>query len=244
MRDRIRALRNRLLQQYARYDESLRRDSIPRSAAYSFLLRAHSLDHAIWLLLDSNSVPEAAILLRSQLNLLWCFLFMVDARSHDGHFEFDDNPPPSSNSYRRAARYLSWHCVELNRRNRSPQSQEMFARFIREHGYRSEREVPKYWYQEGGIQTIKHLADSVGGLRQYNDDYTHLSGIEHTDITASIVQELCGERYGDFIALKSSHVVAALMDFATKICGCTVTIQAAGIVEDFNRLFNEVTRTS
>lgn len=242
LQNRIRAAQGRLIEQYSVYEESLKRDTLPRTAAYSFLRRARSIDRAIWTLLDANCIPEGAILLRSQLNLLWCFLFMVDARSRDGRFEFEEAPDRASPAHRRMARYMSWHWVDLHRRNPSSRSREMIDRFIREHGFGSEAEIPKYWYREPGIQTIKDVANAIGGLRQYEEDYTHLSGIEHTDITASIVQELCGSRYGDFIAVKSSHAVVAVLDFAIKICGGTHPERYAAIVEEFNALADAVAR--
>lgn len=240
MRERIRTLRQRLLEHCSRYDDLMLRDTRPRAATYSFLRRARSLDRAIWLLLENEGIPEAAILLRSQINLLWCFLFMVDARPRDGKFEFDHAPPAGSTSDRRAARFLSWHWVDLHRRNPSPRSEERFNRFVREHGYSSKSDVPRYWYQEDRIHQIKDLATAVGGLRQYEEDYTHLSGVEHNDVTASIVQDLCGERYGDFIAFKSTQLVSAIMDFAVKIYGCTLTTEWVRMMEEFNALADKV----
>lgn len=242
MRERIRALRQRLLERCARYDDTMQRDTLPRQATYSFVLRARSIDRAIWLLLDHESNAEAAILLRSQINLIWCFLYMVDARSRNGQFEFDHDAPEGSTCHRRAARYLSWHWVDLNRRNPSAQSREMFDRLVREHGYRSGAEVPAYWYQEGPIRQIRHLADSVGGLRQYDEDYTHLSGVEHSDVTSVIVQHLCGSVYGDYIAHKSTHILAAVMDFAIKICGCTLTDEWDSLIQKYGILADDIAR--
>lgn len=240
MRERIRAVRQRLLARFARYDDAMLRDTIPRQAAYSFVLRAKSIDRAIWLLLDHESNAEAAILLRTQINLIWCFLFMVNARSGNGQFEFDHDAPEGSTSHKRAARYLSWQWVDLNRRSPSTESREMFDRLVREHGYRSSADVPAYWYQEGKIRTIRDLASSIGGLRQYDEDYSHLSGVEHSDVTSVIVQHLCGAVYGDFVACKSTHIVAAVMDFAIKICGCTVTEGWDGVIREYNVLADDI----
>jgi len=240
MRAPIRLLRQRLLVEYSRYESRMLRDTPPRSATCSFCRRACSLDQAIWLLLEHEAIPEAAILLRSQLNLSWCFLFMVDAQSRNGRYEFDHEPTSDSNFGRRAARFLSWHWVELHRMEPTPRTQEMLDQFIRENGYRNPSEVPRYWYQEDRIQSIKALARTVGSLRQYEEDYTHLSGIEHTDITASLVQNLCGPRYGDFVAFKSTQIVSAILDFAIRICGCTLNDQWGAIIGAFNRMSDEI----
>ena len=240
MRERIRILRARLLTLCRQHEERMRCDTHPRQATYSFVSRAKSIDRAIWLLLDNESVPEAAILLRSQINLLWCFLFMVDARSVDGRFEFEREPQAGSNFAKRAARYLSWHWIDLHRRNPSAQSREMFDRLVQEHGFDPNADIPRYWYQEGSIRNIRHLAENVGGQNQYDEDYSHLSGVEHSDVTSVIVEKICDARYGDFIALKSAHVFAAVMDFAIKICEVEADANWERAIQEFNTLADDI----
>ena len=242
MRERIRELRQRLLAQVERAESGLKRGTQFRQAAYAFLRRARSIDKAIWLLLDNQSVAEAAILFRSQLNLLWCFLFMVDARTVDGRFQFDSDPDESSNSYRRAAKYLSWQWVQLYRVSPSPLTKKKFDCVIRDLGYASEADVPEHWYQEGKIRHIKHLAETVGALAQYEEDYSHLSGIEHSDITAVIVEGMESNRYGDFIAFKSSQALETVMDFTIPICGCTPEDDWKQFVAEFNTVNDQVAR--
>ena len=116
------------------------------------------------------------------------------------------------------------------------------ARFVREHGFHADNEVPRHWYQEPGINTIKDMAVAVGALEQYQEDYTHLSGIEHTDITATIVQDLCGARYADFVAIKSSYVFVAVLDFSLRICSNNLAGEFEVIVAEFNALTDMVTR--
>ena len=243
MREQIRRLRSRLLEKYSGYEHRLRSDKLIQQAAISFLRRSQSLDEAIFVLLERNLVPEAGILLRSQINLSWLFPFMIDAKIQQDRFEFDDDPPRDSAASRRAARYLSWHWVDSHRRSPSPKTKEMFQRFRREHGFQSESEVPRFWYQETDTQTIKNLAERVGGLRQYEQDYSHLSGIEHTDITATIVQQLPNERYKDFIAFKSSYVLAMVQDITIKICGCEATKETVDVMKGFDALAKEISRS-
>jgi len=242
MRERIRELRHRLQERATHYDNIMRHDTLPQQAASAFVRRARSLETAIWLLLENGAIAEAAILFRSQINLLWCFLFMIDARSIDGHYEFDADPPKESPFYRRAAKYLSWHWVDLHRRTPSPRSKEMLDRLVQEHGYASEADVPAFWYLEHDIRTIKHLAAVVGGLPQYEQDYSHLSGIEHSDVTAVIVEGMDGDRYGERIAFKSSQILEAVMDFAIRICGCTGNGAWQELVEVFNIVADDLSR--
>jgi hypothetical protein len=194
------------------------------------------------LLLDNRSIAEAAILLRSQINLVWCFLFMVEARTVDKRFEFESEPHPDSNCHRRAARYLSWHWIDLYRSKPTPRTKQQFDQVIRELGYASEKEVPTYWYQEGKIRNIKDLAQSAGALPQYEEDYGHLSGIEHGDITAVMVERMDGERYGDFVAFKATQCLATVMDFVSTMCACDNGEALKALLVELNTLADDIER--
>ena len=240
MRERIRQLRQKLLARVDQIQGTLKRDTSPRQAAYAFLRRARSIDRAIWVLLEAQSVAEAAILLRTQMNLLWCFLFLVDARAVADGFQFESEPGKDSPFYRRSSKYLSWQWIDLYRMNATPLATEKFNAVIRDLGYASEADIRAYWYQEGTIRNFKGLAESVGAAAQYEEDYSHLSGIEHSDMTAVIVENMDGERYGDYVAFKSSQVLESVMDFSIPICGCAVDDHWKHLVTEFNTVADEV----
>jgi hypothetical protein len=221
-----------------------------QAATYAMLTRTKSLLTAIQLLISKSFIAESAILARSLVELNWKYLFLINAKmfNEDGvqRFQFDDSPPKDSLAFKRAMRFLSWHWAEAYRGgNRDEKVVRMYEKFKNTFGYKHDGEVPREWYFEKAnkISHIKDIAIYVGGKEQYNEDYRHLSGIEHTDITSVIVERIGSEKeslYVDFVFFKALQIFECILEITMNIFGKNVDDVMLNSVRDLNSLSDDL----
>jgi hypothetical protein len=123
--------------------------------------------------------------------------------------------------------------------NRNENIFKMFQEFKNKFGYKTDKEIPKEWYfeKENNIKSIRDIAAFVRAEKQYDEDYKHLSGIEHSDITAAIVEsfELSRESlYGYLILLKSVHILGIMINFGMTIVGDKTGNEILSILKEIN----------
>jgi len=221
-----------------------------QSANYAMLTRTKSLLTAIQLLISKSFIAESAILGRSLMELNWMYLFLINAKmlNEDGveRFQYDDNPPKDSLAFIRAMRFLSWYWVEAYRHgNRNETVVRMYAKLKNTFGYKREHEVPKEWYFEKAnkICHIKDVAKYVGADGQYKDDYRHLCGIQHTDITSVIVERIGSQKeslYADFVFLKAVQTFEFILETTMNVFGRKVDEVMLNSVSDLNSLSDDL----
>lgn len=221
-----------------------------QSANYAMLKRANSLLRAIQLLISKGFIAESAILARSLMELNWMYLFLINAKmiNEDGleRFQYDDNPPKDSPAFKRAMRYLSWHWAEAYRHgNRNEKVVKMYAKLKNTFGYKHDYEVPKEWYFEKAnkIAHIKDVAKYIGAEGQYKDDYSHLCGIQHTDITSVIVETIGSQKeslYSDFVFFKVLQTFAFILETTMNVFRRKVDGAILNLISDLNSLSNDL----
>jgi len=197
-------------------------------AACTILNLAKSRVQSISILISKSLTVDAAILVRSLMNLYWNFLFMVGAKQlgdGTGRWQFEDKPAETSHEFQRACRFLSWHWAYAYRSaNRTDKVVKLYEELKKEFGFKSDDEVPKDWYQEraNGIFSIKDVARFIGAERQYDEDYKHLSGMEHSDVTSAIVHnfnEKGDVGYRRFIYFKGIQFFGQMLEMTIGISG-------------------------
>ncbi len=220
------ALQKRLMTAYGSYFSDYHPATPYQTASATLLALAKSRLRSISILISEGQIVDAAILVRSLMNLHWNFLFMVGAKLLDGgRWQFEDQPAKGSPEFQRACRFLSWHWAYAYRNgNRTDKVVKMFEELKKEFGFKSDEEVPRDWYQEksNGIQLIKDVARAIGAERQYDEDYKHLSGMEHSDITSAIVtnfNEKGDEGYRRFIYFKGIQFFGQMFEMTMGISG-------------------------
>jgi hypothetical protein len=221
-----------------------------QSANYAMLTRAKSLLTAIQLLISRSFIAESAILARSLMELNWMYLFLINAKMvNEGgieRFQYDDNPPKDSPAFIRAMRFLSWHWVDAYRHgNRNETVVAKYTTLKKIFGYKHEREVPKEWYFEKAnkICHIKDVAKYVGGEGQHKDDYTHLSGIQHTDITSVMVERIGSRKeslYADFVFFKAIQTSGSILETTMNAFGRKVSEVMLNSLRDLNSLSDDL----
>jgi hypothetical protein len=221
-----------------------------QSANYAMLTRAKSLLTAIQLLISNDFIAESAILGRSLMELNWMYLFLIDAKmlNENGleRFQYDDNPPRDSLASKRAMRFLSWHWAEAYRGgNRDEKVVRMYENFKNIFGFKHDAEVPKEWYFEKAnkICRIIDVAKYVGGKGQYDEDYRHLSGIQHTDIISVIVEEIGSQKeslYGDYIFFKAVQAFEFILETTLNVFGRKVDETMLNSVSGLNSLSEDL----
>lgn len=225
-----------LVSHYHEHFDHDRPKSDYQRAARSMLLRAKSIAGSVWLEIDNKKIVESGILTRSLLNLYWNFRFMVDAKQlPNGQTKFEDNPGGESKQMLRARRYLSWHWADAYKSGiRTDKVVRMFEELKKTFGYREDKDVPSRWYQEPGINRISDIAREVGAEAQYTQDYSHLSSLEHSDITASVVDNFIRKGdsgYADFVSLKANQFFGHMLEITAFICGRQPGRRLMGTIE-------------
>ncbi|MGA2468283.1 MAG: DUF5677 domain-containing protein [Thermodesulfobacteriota bacterium] len=229
---------------FGSYDPHLK--TAYQNATYAMLRRAFSLLEGVYLLISKDLIAESAILARSLVELNWKYLFLANAKciSKD-ELRYEDNPSEDSFEFKRSARFLSWHWVEAHRGgNRSEKVLKMYQELKDTFGYETDVEVPKEWYheKENKINTILDVAKSVGAEEQYGQDYRHLSGIEHSDITSIIVESYESKEeslYSVFVFFKSLQIVGSMMEMTIRISK-KMDEEILNIVKEINAVSNDL----
>lgn len=173
----------------------IRVDAYHEALQYIFP-RAFKAFDSVRRLCEIASCEDAAVVLRSLLNLMAVTRWL------------------SADPSKRAARYLHWYHVEMYRqaekfRDRIPPVklavvEKRYQRVKHQFEYKDANgrvRLVKQWYQPDA-KTVRDLFEQTDLLRQYEEAYAPLSGIEHSDITAFFAMVATVDKSGDEMRLE------------------------------------------
>jgi hypothetical protein len=174
-----------------KYLEPWRPNSEYEIACKSITQRAGSLLDAVLRLEGHKFSTEMAILARTAMNLHWIFRYITSTRLTNGEWVFEDSPSPRQ--LRLCQKYLNWPWIGLARRNPNHALAAMKAKKVLNlYGFTEIDQVRNkdHWYTEKHLNNIRDLANAVDGLAEYEKTYGFLSGLEHSDHSASLFAEM------------------------------------------------------
>jgi len=197
--------------------------------------RAYKSFDAVLRLCEIASCEDAAVVLRSLLNLLVVTRWI------------------SLGDRRRAKKYLAWYWVEMNReleqfKNSIPPSlvadiQRGYNAVKSQFEYKDAKghaKLASQWYEPEAF-SIRDLFEQVGLEKQYEEGYKLLSGIEHSDAMAFFAMVAQGEQEGGHkkIEVQSDLFVPPYLQnafqwFANifRICNNTIALTDAKKLEE------------